>query len=369
MRVLTVADVFPTKWGSFERYCVHLTTYLRAQGHEHHLSFTSDASPLVRAEFEKSDVVVVAEDFEHLGIRGSVALFIRAARLRADIVHLHFYDVVTLFPLLAVFLPAHCFVTYHISGPVSNPSSIKRSVKRLFGRLVGLSLEKVFSVSENNRNKLCDDYQISQSKVMVLHNGVALEDFVAKDWVHANPKTGLKLVCVAALIPEKGVHNAIRAVRLLKEDGLCVTLDIIGIGDFQRDLEALVGELHLEDSVTFLGQRDDIPSLLKGYDIALVPSVWEEAFGYTVIEAMAVGLPVVASRVGGIPEIIEDGVSGILVAPDSSEALKAGIERLLSEDGRLAQIGQQARSRVAAHFSIERQLKCLLDEYNKSLAQ
>jgi glycosyltransferase involved in cell wall biosynthesis len=103
-----------------------------------------------------------------------------------------------------------------------------------------------------------------------------------------------------------------------------------------------------------LGRRDDVPRLLPDATVAVVPPVWEEAFGLTVVEAMAAGVPVVATRVGAIPELVQDGENGLLVPPGDAPALVGAVERVLGDDALRARLVARGRATVRERFTIAR---------------
>ena len=119
-------------------------------------------------------------------------------------------------------------------------------------------------------------------------------------------------------------------------------------GELRREVE----ELGLSQSVRFLGWRDDVPEILACVDLFVLASLWE-GLPYTLLEAMAAGLPVVATDVGGCREVVLDGETGLLVPPRAPEALAQAIMMLLSERNLLQGMAEKGRERVAEHFSIE----------------
>jgi glycosyltransferase involved in cell wall biosynthesis len=132
----------------------------------------------------------------------------------------------------------------------------------------------------------------------------------------------------------------------------------IGDGPFISDLEALRDSLPSRQDIRFLGYRTDAMALLAGADVCVSASVWQEAFGLAVLEPMSLGRAVVATSVGGVPEIVDDEVSGILVAPGDDAALAAAIERLLHDAPLRARLGVAARRR-AAGFTLDSQIHAL----------
>jgi glycosyltransferase involved in cell wall biosynthesis len=169
------------------------------------------------------------------------------------------------------------------------------------------------------------------------------------------------LTLVGQITPWKGQEEAIRALATVRRAHPTATLLIVGEAKFVsratrydnvayvRRLEDLAAELGLEDAVRFLGERPDVAEILCAADVSLVPS-WEEPFGRVVVEAMAMGLPVVATSVGGPAEVIDDGVDGVLVPPRRPDALADATARLLDDDAERGRIGAAARRAAVSRF-------------------
>ena len=134
---------------------------------------------------------------------------------------------------------------------------------------------------------------------------------------------------VARLEPEKGHPTLLEAWPLSSARCPDAYLLIVGEGSRREALEAQARELRIAHRVVFTGRRDDVPAVTAALDVAVLPS-YREAQGLSILEAMALSRPVVASNVGGIPEMIEDGVTGLLVPPHDADALAAAIVRLLT---------------------------------------
>jgi glycosyltransferase involved in cell wall biosynthesis len=184
---------------------------------------------------------------------------------------------------------------------------------------------------------------------------------------------------VAQLSPWKGQDTAIEALRLLCEQGVDAHLLLIGSAKFvaratRFDNEAyvarlrmLVAEAGIEDRVSWLGEREDVPDLMCALDVLLLPS-WEEPFGRALIEAMALGVPVVSTNVGGPPEILEDGREGYLIAPRDPGAWAAAIRRIADSESGAAEMGRAGRLNVQRRFTVEHHLTAMLDVYARALA-
>jgi phosphatidylinositol alpha-1,6-mannosyltransferase len=162
------------------------------------------------------------------------------------------------------------------------------------------------------------------------------------------------VVFVGRLVADKGVDDLIEAVALLPE----VQAAVVGTGQHLDAARRLAAERGVADRIEFVGWADpgDVPAWLAAADVVLAPSRigrdgWQEGQGLSIIEAMAQGRPVVATATGGIPETIEDGVSGVLVAPEDPPALARAVSALLADPEEAAAIGERARARVIQRFS------------------
>jgi glycosyltransferase involved in cell wall biosynthesis len=183
----------------------------------------------------------------------------------------------------------------------------------------------------------------------VIHNGVNLEAFRAQPRRPGCPRIGI----VANLIPVKGHADFLHMAARLKSEGVEAEYWIIG-GDIHRTgldqkLERLSCELGVAPDVRFLGHRNDVPDLVAQLDV-LVCASHDEPFGRCLIEAMSCGKPVVATRVGGIPEVVEDGSSGLLVPARDPSALAAAVARLLRDPTLAAAMGRAGHQRAQACF-------------------
>jgi glycosyltransferase involved in cell wall biosynthesis len=221
----------------------------------------------------------------------------------------------------------------------------------------------------------------------VVYNAVDLERFerVRIDAASARTRLGLEenagpvLAVVAQITPWKAQDDAIRVAGLLRSTHPGVRLLLVGAPKFDSaatrydnaayldSLRRLAAELDIEDAVGFLGERDDVPEVLRAVDLLLVPS-WEEPFGRAVIEAMASGVPVLATDVGGPPEILGDAECGLALPPRRPRLWAEEIERLLADPARLAAMGARGREEARRRFGIQRHVEAVLEAYERALA-
>jgi L-malate glycosyltransferase len=185
---------------------------------------------------------------------------------------------------------------------------------------------------------------------------------------------------LARLNPTKGIDCFFEAATKVRKQhpdthflavGECYTRDAEGeiVVDraYRRELQERVTSLGLADRVHFTGLRNDVPQILAAAAVSVLPSV-SEGISNTLLESMAAGVPVVASRVGGTPEVIDDGVHGLLVPPSDPEALASAIVRVLGDSLLATKLGANGRRRVAQEFSFEAVVRHTEDLYRELLA-
>lgn len=159
-----------------------------------------------------------------------------------------------------------------------------------------------------------------------------------------------QLVAVGRLEKQKGLDVAIAAMRLIVDKAPGVQLAIAGSGSLRGELDAQIERLGLGGSVTLLGRYGDVDELMRNSDAFVHTARWE-GFGLVLLEAMRAGLPVVATRVGAIPEVVEDGVTGHLVPPDDPRSLADAVLELVRNPSRGHQLGRAGFARLQKHFS------------------
>lgn len=178
------------------------------------------------------------------------------------------------------------------------------------------------------------------------------------------------LLCLGRLVAEKGFDLALRALALLEARFDHVRLIIAGAGPERESLEALVASLRLTSRVEFTGSvaRENVAAVVNRSTLMIVPSRWEEPFGIVIIEAGMMGRPVVANRVGGIPGVIAEGESGLLVENENPEALARAVTSLLIDPDRLIAMGSAARRHVENRFAFRDYLASHLSCYDRAVA-
>jgi glycosyltransferase involved in cell wall biosynthesis len=209
------------------------------------------------------------------------------------------------------------------------------------------------------RTLLVGIYGLSPAKVRVIHNGVDVDRFarVRRSRKKVLPTVGedSKVIAVVANMygRVKGHAQLVAAAGKVCHEMPRTIFLLVGDGQERPRIEQLVTNAGLQKNFMFLGRRRDIPELLACCDLFVLPSE-AEAMPNALLEAMAAGLPVVATDVGGSREVIEDGISGLLVRPRDSEAMAAGIIRILQNPPLAAELARAGQERVRTRFSLDR---------------
>lgn len=206
--------------------------------------------------------------------------------------------------------------------------------------------------------------RVPTRKIRVIPNGLEASTFNAR-----TPRAPLRrVITVANLRPEKGHDVLIEAAALVLRRYPDAHFDIVGDGPQRTSLIARADEAGVSHAMTFLGHRDDVAARLEASDVFVLPSR-SEAFPNAVLEAMAAGLPIVASGVGGIREVIDHEHTGLLVPPDDSQALAERICRLMADAPLALRIATSARARAQARYSFDRMVASFEALYASELAR
>lgn len=222
-----------------------------------------------------------------------------------------------------------------------------------------LAFDQVMCVSDALRQRLNDD-GIPLRNAVVVHNGIDLRAFAPRPDDGRKLREPIKLLYAGRLAPEKGIETIFRALAIMRKRGRRAHLTILGSGN-QADTDSLltqVARLRLEDWITFEGRipRNDMPGWMTKCDVLIVPSRWPEPLPRVAQEAMAMQIVTLATPVGGIPELIEDGVNGLLFPPGDAEALADCIERLLVDSELYFQLASNGRTTIGCTFGIDRMI-------------
>jgi glycosyltransferase involved in cell wall biosynthesis len=353
LRIGLLVDLAPRKQGSFEDWIIAMAREASRRNHRLDVFCAEPVHPAIARDLSRAGSRWTSLD----SLLGQPFATIRQLQ-QYHVLHLNMLGTRHPITLMAYSAwPARILYVDHASELTRRRGVLKAFKGRVLDLLQAPRIAKVVGVSEFVRERARTEMHLRRSKVTTIYNGVNLDRFGAD---RSRPaESGFQVACVANLIPAKSVHTLLEALASLNLPHC--RLMVIGDGPEQPRLERMTRDLGLDRQVAFLGLRDDVPTLLRQCHAFVHPATWPEAFGLTITEAMASGCPVVASRVGAVSELIEDGVSGLLVPPGDVKALGAAL-RLLYYDPRLAgTLAANARRRVQTCFSLERCVREHLD--------
>jgi glycosyltransferase involved in cell wall biosynthesis len=298
-----------------------------------------------------------------------LALVMLIVKEKPDIVHTHSSKGGILGRLAAklcgvshIIHTPHGHVFYGHFGRVA--SRIFLWVERIFSKFT----DRLVALTHGEKNDYIEMSVCAPEKLLTIHSGVDVQQFldVNGNGVEKRRTIGLEpteavIGFVGWLLPIKGPDYLLKAMDYIWPEKPETTLVMVGKGDLDVDLRGEALRKNVNGKVKFLGWRQDIDELMPVFDMLVLPSL-NEGMGRVLVEAMAAGKPVVASRVGGIPDLIEDGQNGYLVPPADEKALADAILKLLNDRDRAKLMGQRGKQRCR-QFSLETMIAKLDDLY------
>jgi len=220
---------------------------------------------------------------------------------------------------------------------------------------------------------LIDAFGVSPERLHVIPRGVALDEFPFRG---APRHTGeaWRIGIIGRVTALKGHRIALQALHQLRQRGVAARLCIIGDdpaqkSQLQQSLRQLAESLDVDGAVDWLGVRHDVAACLRDLDVVVAPALYPESFGRSLMEAQAVGVPVVASHLGAYPEILEHEVTGLLVEPGDPSELATAIQRFMDDEGLRARVSTRARQRVEERFAVDRMVEETLAVYDACLTK
>lgn len=358
VHLITTLDV-----GGAEKHLLWLGAGLVQRGHDVVVVYLKGNGSL-RAAFEDAGMLVEQVPFECVRGLPAALLGLRKClrRLAPDLVHSHLLKADALASLC---VPAGVAL---VASKHNDERALLRWSVGLVHGLLSRRADRIIALSDHVARFVSRHGRVSPERIRRVYYGVNAQELQPRRTrAEVRAELGLSeqmpvLVCVGRLAPQKDHGTLLAALTLLPPE---VTLLIVGgdpFGSGEARFKRQIAELGLEGRARLLGIRHDVPDLLGASDLFVLPSLWE-GLGLVFLEAMAARLPVVATHVSAIPEVIEDGVSGWLVPPGDPQALAAALsDALARRDDRLAR-GLAGHMRLLERFALPRMIDETLEVY------
>lgn len=262
-----------------------------------------------------------------------------------DIIHVHLFPADVFAAIASLFLPRNIKWIFSEHGAHNRRRTLK--IFKILDNFTYSRYSKIVCVSKQVELVLLNWIPSNKGKTKVIPNAVPIPKFL-------NPcsvKT-YDILFVGRLTKQKSVEILLKAINILKNKySKNLKIAIVGDGELKENLNNLTVELGVNREVKFLGVRKDVKELMVSSKIFVLPSQWE-GFGLVIIEAMSNMLPVIATNVGGIPELIEDGKDGILIPPENPKALARAVNSLLENKELREKLSKTAYKKVREKYSI-----------------
>lgn len=375
--VLSVFGVSPTRIGGLETYARELSFQVGQHGWRSVLCFEQEPPAAIRDFLSSPNVTIAVVREPWRTSYTSMSDLTRVLlRYRPDILHLHFTGFLGPFPWMAKFSSVEkVFFTDHTSRPSAHILQRAPMWKRILARVINYSMTRVISASQYG----CDCCKamdlLPADRFCVVYNAVDFSRLaVGPDAVdclrrkYSIPPGSSLVVQLSWMIPEKGITDLLEASRLVIARNKDVHFLFVGEGSYRERYMQLAEEMGLKRHITWTGMvRDPIQEgVFAAADIVCQVSRWQELFAYTIVEAMASSKPVVATRVGGTPEAVQDGVTGFLVPPQSPAGIAEKLFLLLEDKALREKMGCAAHKAAESKFNLRVNVAQLLELYGLS---
>ncbi len=293
--------------------------------------------------------------------RAFIPVYKAIKEFKPDLIHAHSTKagvIVRFWSMLLNFKPV--IFTAHGWAFTEGRKYWKRWLLAQIEKIAGFATTKVICVSNHDKELALKFKVVPPEKLTVIYNGVDHEPFLKAQ--RKKEDSEVIITYVGRLAPPKDLKTLLKAIKPLTG----VKVLIVGDGELRNEVEKYVLKNELSEKVFLLGEREDVPEILANSDIFVLPSRWE-GLPFTIIESMMAGLPIVASKVGGIPELVDDGVTGFLVPPGDHLSLAQAIKKLIDDKNLREEMGRNGREKALKLFTVERMLNETIKVYDEVL--
>jgi glycosyltransferase involved in cell wall biosynthesis len=308
--------------------------------------------------------------------KGWIRLYRIIRKERPHVIHCHGTKDNIITKIIGLLLRIPVVPIYHCNHKVYDSEERCGNLRRRVYELIYLdTLERVTSffsrkniavshaVKENIRG-----FGIPDMKIEVIHSGVWIDDSASRREKQNGINGRIKILSISRIEENKGILDIISAAKILKEDGRNFEINFVGDGPLVSECGQLVNKYGLNDEIKFLGYLKNTREIYLKSDIFISAS-YSEGFPLTIVEAMACGLPVVVTGVGGVPEIVDNKVNGLIVDRGNPEQLRKALLFMMKSSKLRREYGRKGREKVVAKFSMDRMIAQYISLYDTILGK
>ncbi|WP_406661235.1 glycosyltransferase family 4 protein [Methanolobus sp. ZRKC3] len=356
-KVLSICSIEPTRLGSFEEFIIAFTKKLTESGYEHVVAVVNKPIDLVYSKLISSGAKIISFSETNSTYENTLTFVKLIKQFSPSLVHFHFFPT----PYQPINLYCHLnntpvVYTEHFSPNKPGKKLLKHGLKRVYygilAQLFNIGIYKIICVSKFIEENHELYYHVKPGKLITIYNGLNLDRFnsISK----ANQKNNPVVICIAGLTERKGVQYLIKAAPLIIDQVSDVIFFIVGDGPYFDVLKDMVSDMNLEKYFVFTGYRNDVEQFLSMSNVSVVPSVCYEALSFAAMESLALSVPVVASNIGGLKEVIEHEKTGFLVPPEDSDAIAKQVIELIKNPDIATKYGLEGKNKIEQLFPQEK---------------
>lgn len=277
---------------------------------------------------------------------------------KPDIVHVRLFPAILFVAIASLLLSKNIQFIEEETSPYNHRRSSK--IFKLLDKFIYSRYTKIICVSQQTQDSLLAWLPQLNKKSIVIPNAIPIPNFIPTNYPQK-----IDALFVGRLEKVKNANILLEAINLLKfKYQKQIKVAIAGDGPLRKDLEEMVKKLKIDENIEFLGIRKDIDKLMFSSKMLVLPSKWE-GLPITILEAMSRKLPVIATSVGGIPEVIENYKEGILIPPENPKELAKAINKLLDNKNLREELAENAYKKIKENYSIEQYAEKILDLYKQ----
>ncbi|HJX90670.1 MAG TPA: glycosyltransferase family 4 protein [Pyrinomonadaceae bacterium] len=373
-KLVSVFGIEPFRIGGNEAFARELSLQLGELGWESVLCFLTAPPEEVRAFLQLPNVTIeVLKDSVGVNLKGIRGLASVLKRYRPQLLHLHFVNFLGVFPWLAkLYGVKGVFITDHGSRPAGYVPQRAVFWKRALVRVINRPITRVTCVSNYGYNCFTTLDLLPKDRFVRIYNSVDLkrvsptpERAQAFRRKYGIPADRTIVLQVSWIIPEKGISGLLEAARRVLSVTDKVQFVFVGEGAYRSEYSAKAQEMGIAENVTWTGlvEHPFAEGVFDAADIVCQVSNWEEVFGWAIAEAMGFRKPIIGTRVGGIPELVEDGVNGFLVERGASDQIAERLLELHRDPELRARMGERARQLTEEKFDLRNNVKKFIEYY------